>query len=280
MQPEDLSPLFLANEMIRMTRISALLPAVLFFWSGLSVAQSPWDRIELVGKTAKVILVQPRFSLTAHGIFPLQRPDERQVSPIDLHMGLTAPAVFESLFEQLGGEFFVGDLSGPTTQPYRLTGRIHPMPGWRAGFRMGKYWEWQTGINLFRATWSGAFPISIYPKNGDPPFMEEGHLTATTEGFITDLALVGFLTRSACQPFARMGVRWQISTDEQESARVRDIQIDRMISSKANTIWPSGSLGMRLIPATLILIDLSITYTLLPGKGPGWSAEISTGVRF
>lgn len=254
----------------------------LFFFLGYTTltAQHPWDRIDLIGETAKVIQFHPRFTLEIAGIFPLKRPAELQIDPVKLNQELTDPAVFEQLLEKLGGEYVVGELSGPTTTPFRITGRIQPMPGLKAGMRMGKSWELQTGISLFRVNWSGEFPVSVYPINGDPPFIEYGKLTATSEGLVGDLSVTRFLTRTSFQPFARAGIRGQFPTDHRSHASVRGVRVNRQGSPVARSVRPFGSIGIRFIPAPHFLIDICTSFSRLPGMTQAWSAEIASGLLF
>ena len=154
------------------------------------------------------------------------------------------------------------------------------MPGLKAGMRMGKSWELQTGISLFRVNWSGEFPVSVYPINGDPPFIEYGKLTATSEGLVGDLSVTRFLTRTSFQPFARAGIRGQFPTDHRSHASVRGVRVNRQGSPVARSVRPFGSIGIRFIPAPHFLIDICTSFSRLPGMTQAWSAEIASGLLF
>lgn len=255
--------------------------ASLFFlgYAGL-FGQSPWDRIPLTGGGAKVIHFNPRYAVEINGIFPLKRADDLQIDVPSTQEIFNDPEVFEKLFERLGGEFFIGELSGPSTEPIKLKGRLQPMPGLKAGFRMGKRWEWQTGISLFRVNWSGDFPLTFYPANGDPPFSEQANMTATSEGLVADLALATFLTRTPFRPFVRLGARGQFPIDQRSRMHIRDVSIDRGGKPVEQLILPFGGIGLRFIPTPHFLIDLGSSFSQLPGMKWTWSAEFSSGILF
>lgn len=252
---------------------------LLLAYSGLS-GQSPWDRIPLTGGGAKVIHFNPQYAIEINGIFPLKRADDLQINVPSTQEILNDPEVFEKLFERLGGEFFIGELSGPSTEPIKLKGRLQPMPGLKAGFRMGNRWEWQTGFSLFRVHWSGDFPLTVYPANGDPPYIEQANMTATSEGLVADLALAAFLTRTPFRPFIRMGARGQFPIDQRSRIHIRDVSIDRMGKPVKQLIRPFGGIGLRFIPTSHFLIDLASSFSQLPGMKWAWSAEISSGILF
>ncbi len=243
-------------------------------------AQSPWERINLTGYEAKIIRINPRFHIGIQGQFPLNRPDALQVDGPALQQELLTPEVFENLFETLGGEFFIGEFTGPITQEFSLKGRLQPMPGLTAGFRMGKHMELQTGLSLFRVNWSGSFPYSVIPADGQPPFTEQGKLTATSEGVITDLALAAYFTETAFRPFVRAGVRGQFVIDQRGTARLGTATVSRNISPVEQTIQPFGGLGYRFVPTPRFAINLGANFSRLPGMNWKVSAAIESGILF
>ncbi|MCF8237143.1 MAG: hypothetical protein K9I85_03240 [Saprospiraceae bacterium] len=240
-----------------------------------AIAQSPWERIDLAGSEAKVISFNPRYFIGVHGHFPLNRPDAIQQDGPALQQELTDPEVFEKLFESLGGEFFVGEFTGPSTQVFSLEGRLQPMPGLTACFRMGKRMEIQTGLSLFRANWSGSFPYTVNPSDGQPPFTDQGHLTATSEGLIADLALAAYFSESSFRPFVRAGVRGQFVVDQRGYARLGSTSISRTISPVDQTIQPFGGVGCRFVPVNGFAIDIGANFSRLPGMN--WKPSLLVG---
>ncbi len=259
--------------------VSLLTGLLAFCVSGL-MAQSPWDRINLTGQEAKVIRITTCYAIGIQGHFALNRPDDLLVDGPVLQAELTTPENFEKLFETLGGEFFVGEFTGPVTQEFTLKGRLQPMPGVFAGFRMGKRMEWQTGISLFRVNWSGTFPYTVTPADGQPPYTNEGKLTATSEGVIADLALAAYFSESAFQPFIRAGIRGQFVVEQRSSAQLGTTSISRFTSPVQQTFQPFGGIGCRFRPTPRFAIDLGANFSRLPGMNWRPSAVLGSAALF
>lgn len=243
-----------------------------------------WSRIPLTGSAAKTAGVgsSPRFNISLTGSLPLGDLTPRPIEFPALQNAAFSPGIAEQLFEKLSGEFFIGDPSGQSQNGVEMSGQTQAMPGLRLGLRLGTRFELQAAAQYFRANWSGAFPVMVFPHDGQSiPKTLQGSISASASGILLDVGTVFFLSgRSVVRPYLKGGVRAQLPVDNANRAEIAGIALPLEMEQIETAFSPHGGAGVRVGFLKNAFADAGCSYGRLPDGDYRPSLELGIGWRF
>ncbi len=154
---------------------------------------------------------------------PFKRPGDIYISYNQLHDNFTRnittqPEVFEMLTEQLGGIFTPGDNTDPSQHilpDATLRASAQVLPGLQLGFSPIRNLEFNIGAHYFRSTFTGRFPITVFPFENPAPRIDYGAITASSRELILDAGM-RYLLPGKVRPYVEVGSR-QLSVLQHEA---------------------------------------------------------------
>lgn len=250
-----------------------------------SFGQTVWNRIPLTGSEAKIISVvrQPRFNVNFTGTFPVGNVAPQNVQLSSLQNAAHAPEMIEQLFEKLGGEFFIGNLSGQQQQSIEMNGSMSAMPGLGLGMRLDRRFEIRTGLEQFRSEWSGQFPVTVFPhEQGQsvPPKTLQGNVHASASGFLLNIETAFFITAGNVRPYVSGGVRGQFPIQTDSGAEIAGVSLPLSIEPVGTSFSPYAGAGVQWNFWKNAFLDAGCTFGQLPGGGYRPAGAVGIGWRF
>lgn len=249
-----------------------------------SFSQITWSQLPLTGSEAKIFPAarQPRFNISLIFSFPTGDIGPQNIAMPALQNAAYAPETAVQLFEKLGGEFMIGNTSGPQKQTVALPGRMQTSPGLQAGARIGSRFEVRVNAQHFRSEWSGVFPVVILPFQEEhplPPKTTEGSISTSSSGFMVNLETAFFVTRGNVRPYVAGGVSGLFPVQAQSEAEIAGVSLPLNIERAESSFSPLGAVGLRWIFWKNAFLDAGCSYGKLPDgeyhpmarAGAGWA---------
>lgn len=243
-----------------------------------------WSRIAITGPASKMPANdrRPRFNTSFTGAFPLGGVADQDIPLDNLRNAAFAPGAAEQLFEQLGGQVFIGNPSSQPTQTVGLSGRAQAMPGLRLGLRLGNRFELSASGQYFSSKWSGKFPVAVFPysthEQQQQPKTLQGSASASASGMLLDVGATFFVTSGAVKPYLKGGARGQLPIQNKSAAEIAGVLLPLEISPVATEFSPFGGAGLRVGFLKNGFVDAGCSFGKLPrggykpslGVGIGW----------
>lgn len=277
---------------------------VRIFWAGLftaltlipttAIAQeqhpvrlSPpiWESISIAGRNAKVLpsASRPRFHVAVIGNLPFGRNAPQRVGLLDVQAAAHAPGTAEQVLQKLGGEFFIGDISGQTAQFFEMSSKTQAMPGLRLALRLGRRFEVHAAGQYFRTEWSGKFPVVVFPHQQDPPQPPQtlqGTLQSSASGILAEADLAFFLTNGRVRPYLKTGAQGIFPTRNKRAADIVGVALPVEIKPVDTEFSPFGGAGLRVSFLKNGFVEAGASYGKVPGGDYAASVEVGLGWQF
>lgn len=243
--------------------------------------QAVWNNLPLTGAEAKIIAEakSPRFSASLTYNFSLGSVSSQNIPVADVQSAAFTPGAVEQLFEQLGGQFFIGNLSGQPSQSVEMNGQTQAMPGLRLGVRTGSRFEIRAGAQHFKSEWSGDFPIFVMPQFPHEPAQPktlQGSTSASASGMLLDVETVFFVAgRGVVQPYLKGGLRGQFPMQSESAAEIAGVSLPLEVEPLTTEFSPFGGAGARLNFLKNAFVEAGLTYAKSAGR---YSAEVGASL--
>ncbi len=216
-------------------------------------AQNAWPDIALAGPQAKILSTPhiPRISVGLQTRFPLSRPAAQNIDFQSLQSVFQSPEVATPLFEQFGGPFFIGQVSGQPAQSLAvMTGRFQVQPGIFTGLRLSPHFSLRVAAERYRAEWSGGFPVIVLPfsqQHAEPtPQTRQGALSASASGWLGEAAVQFNFPGRVVQPFVEGGLRGVFPGRSEASATLAGVKAPVDYQPFQRSFSAFGGAGMRV----------------------------------
>ena len=220
------------------------------------------------------------FTATLTGAVPLADPGAVAVDFAVLQAALFAPPAMEQLFEALGGEYSVGDLSGSKpVQAFEMAGRASFAPGLSLGVELSKRLELHGGVQYFKASWEGSFPVTVFPFGDVPPYVTPGVLRASAKGMTAQAELVFYLSRGTVRPYVKAGIQGWIPFESKSGLRLAGEDFPLEMKPLHGSFSPCGGAGVRVMCWKRGFATVGATYAKLAGDAFGPMLEFGLGWR-
>jgi hypothetical protein len=239
--------------------------ATCILWCQILAGQDPNQTLDPGDKEASQADTLPRFVIQGGVMLGLNKPDPLQVDGVYLQEVTISPSVFLRLFETLGGEFYIGNLSGEPVDNLSLTGRLQPMPGLTGGIKIGPSFEFMTSIHLFRVAWKGDFPITVFPSDGSSPIQHEAELFQSSKGTLLNASLKAFLMPTRLRPYIEVGGRAQLVVKHLAEIRVNGGEVAFNEEAFDHEFSPFAAFGLRADIYKRFYGDVVLSFGKLPG---------------
>ena len=157
------------------------------------------------------------------------------------------------------------------------------LKGSQFGFRLNKGFELQAGVQHFRSTWSGDFPVLVFPEEQGhtaPPITMQGQLKTSISGLLAALDLAYFIGAGRIQPYLATGIRGQFQLQAKREASIAGIVVPLESETLAPKYAPFAALGLRIRFLKNGFGELGATYGKLPGGGDAPALGAGLGWRF
>lgn len=243
--------------------------------------QAVWNNLPLTGAEAKIIAgaKSPRFSASLTYNFSLGSVSSQNIPVADVQSAAFTPGAVEQLFEQLGGQFFIGNPSGQPSESVEMSGQMQAMPGLRLGVRAGSRFEIRAGAQHFKSEWSGEFPVFVvanFPHEPSQPKTLQGSANASASGMLLDVETVFFVGgRGVVRPYVKGGARGQFPLQSESAAEIAGVSLPLEIEPMATEFSPFGGAGARLNFLKNAFVEAGLTYAKSAGR---YSAEVGVGL--
>jgi hypothetical protein len=221
-------------------------------------------------------------TITGSGLAPFGKPAVLTTSPALLDelndVVFADPALFGMIMERLGSEFYIGDPDGATFPGAVMEGenRIIPGLGIGVGFRSGLEIGLRAG--LFQTSWTGSFPITVFPFDGSEPTGTQGVLSASASGVLGDAQLRYYLPGRALRPYIGGGVRGQWALRQSSSADIAGIALPFEMKPMPDAVFSAfGDAGLRLNLGRHAFLQAGASYGKIPGGDYGLMGEAALG---
>lgn len=248
------------------------------------ISAGAWNRIPLTGSAAKTAGVSssPRFNISLTGSLPLGDLTPRPIEFPALRNAAFSPGIAEQLFEKLNGEFFIGDPSGQSQKGVEMSGQMQAMPGLRVGIRVGARFELQAAAQHFRAEWTGAFPVMVFPHDGQSkPKTLQGNLSASLSEVLLDAGMVFFISgRGMVRPYLKGGMRTQMPISSTNNAEIAGIPLALESEQPETAFSAFGGAGVRVHFLKNAFADAACSYGHLADGDYRPSLELGFGWSF
>lgn len=241
--------------------------------------QTPWSQVDISSSQSKIMTSKaPKTSVRFSVGFPVGDIPAAGTNMEALQQAAFAPGIHEQLFEQLGGEFIIGNPSGQQGHTVQQPGKLNIMPGLQVGLRIGHRLDIHANAQYYKAEWSGAFPVTVFPQNHPAPNLLNGTIVTSTSGLIIELGSSLFITRGAVQPHVKAGIRSLTPLDQDVSASIDGIVFSPKTVQTKQSFSPFGGAGLQVRLGKHVFADIGGTYGKLPGgrlaaslnAGIGW----------
>lgn len=240
-----------------------------------------WNSLNLSGPQAKIRSSGPAlFSLHVTTDFPIGPGSSAPVDLPAVQTAASSPGLHEQLFEKLGGEFFVGPVSGQQGAVLTLTGRASPMPGIQLGFRISRRFECQAGVRHFRSQWSGEFPVSVLPVDHSKPKTEKGMANTSASGLSAEAGGAFFITTGNVRPMIRGGVRALVNIQSESEISIGGIPVPVDWKTARSSVSLYAGAGIRLNLGKHLLLEALLSWAELPGGDHSVVPGLGFGWRF
>ncbi len=276
------------NMIVRML-CNGLIFIALLLSQNIAIAQEGagnWESISLAGANFKVLPTTaplPRFRISLSGSLPFGDINTQSVPLTSLQAVVYAPGIIETLFEQMHGEFFIGDLTGPKAQAFEMSGTTQAMPGLRLGLRLGNRLELRAGGHYFQSKWSGNFPVVVLSEQqhpSQPPKTLQGNLSASSSGILADADLAYFFTNRTVRPFVQGGIRGQFPTQNNSGATLAGMALPLETTPVGTAFSPFGGAGIRVSILKNGFVEGRAIYAKVPGGDFVPSIALGLGWQF
>lgn len=239
--------------------------ATCILWCQILAGQDPNQTLDPFEKEASQADTLTRFVIQGGVMLGLNKPDALQMDGVYLQELLNSPSVYEQLFEKLGGEFYLGDLSGEPLGNLSLTGRLRPMPGLSGGIKIGPSFEFMTGIHLFTVEWKSNLPITVLPSDGSSPVLHEAELFQSSKGTLLNASLKAFLMPTRLRPYFEVGGRAQMVVKHLAEIRVNGGEVVFIEEAFDHEFSPFAAFGLRADVYKRFYGDVVLSFGKLPG---------------
>lgn len=241
--------------------------------------QIPWNRVDLSSSQSKIITSKaPKTSVRFSVGFPVGDIPDAGTNMEALQQAAFAPGIHEQLFEQLSGEFIIGNPSGQQGHTVQQPGKLNIMPGLQVGRRVGRRLDIHANAQYYKAEWSGTFPVTVFPQDHPAPNPLNGTIVTSTSGLIIELGTSLFITRGAVQPYVKAGMRSLTPLDQDVSASIHGIVFSPKTTQMKQSFSPYGGAGLQVRLGKRVFADIEGAYGKMPGgrlatslnAGIGW----------
>lgn len=246
----------------------------------ISFGQSPWDKINLTGKSFKIISVPVyhRYSVRFHIKVPLGRTQSQFVSSKELQTLINTPPLFFDLLEKLEGKFYMGDYPGQTIDDVELKG-VTPIPffGVCAGKSIGKHLEMQGGVSFVSHSWEGSFPVTVIPFQPTKPKIVNGTIEANSRYTLLNLHAAWFIRKKIVQPFIATGIDMSVPGKTSLKARLLRFNLPITEFENSSALSVNGGLGARVVIRKYFFAEISSYICKLPSQKYAPLLQMSIG---
>lgn len=259
------------------TRILAMLLAGTM--TGL-YAQHPDQAPTLTETGAKTETAFPQWTAGASLQLPFRKPQDRPVDQVVIMQFMTDPAIYDRIFDHLGGDFHVGNPDPPLISAVPLSARHLSLPGIGLAYRYSGSMETYLRAHYYRTSFQADFPITVSPQ--DPigtPHVVDGGIDIRTQGLLLDLGLVAVLAPGRIRPYVRSGVRGQLAIRHEATLRVQDLTFDWPARADKNVFLPYAGAGLRIELGSRLCVDAGLNFGYLPALKWQAHGDIGVGIR-
>jgi hypothetical protein len=202
----------------------------------------------------------------------------------DIQAATQEPAQSAELMEQLNGAFFIGGPSTQGEQDFEISGVIRTMTSIRLGWRFGRQFELQAGVQHFKTNWSGHFPVTVLPQQLEGPPMAphtlQGAFSATTSGILTETDLAYFFACERVRPFVKVGLRGQFNASAERKAEVAGVVLPMKSNLGSRGFSPFGGAGVRVGFLKNGFVEAGVSYGKAGSKEYAGAVDLGVGGRF
>ncbi|MBK8194582.1 MAG: hypothetical protein IPK76_15710 [Lewinellaceae bacterium] len=243
--------------------------------------QTPWNQVNLSSSQSKIMTSRaPKTSVRFSAGLPVGNTPDAGTNMEALQQAAFAPDIYEQLFEKLGGEFIIGNLSGQQNPPAQQPAKLDIMPGLQVGLRIGRRLDIQANAQYYKATWSGAFPVTVFPQDQPVPKSLNGTIHTSASCLILELGTSLFITRGAVQPYAKAGIRGLFPLDQDARAAIGGVVFSPITAQMKQSFSPFGGAGLQVRLGKRVFADMEGMYGKLPGGGVAATLSAGVGYRF
>lgn len=235
----------------------------------ISFGQSLWDKINLTGKSSKIISapVYHRYSVRFHIKIPLGLTQSQFVSSKELQTLINTPPLFFDLLEKLEGKFYMGDYPGQTIDDVELKGATPKLLfGVCAGKSIGKHLEMQGGVSFVSHSWEGSFPVTVIPFQPTKPKIVNGTIEANSRYTLLNLNAAWFIRKKIIQPFIAAGIDMSIPGKTSLKARLLKFNLPITEFDNSSTLSVNGGLGGRIVIRKYFFAEAGVYISKLPSQ--------------
>lgn len=166
------------------------------------------------------------------------------------------PAFLERMFEQLGGEFFIGALSAPA----KLEG-FEEEYGLYKGATIGVFamphLRFEASYGQYRSRITAHFPVTAFRPETYEPYSLKGQLSMAAQHTEAALGASYAFGRGALQPFAGLGMHYSATRPGATQAAIAGLSFEVASHRPFHSFGPYFSGGLTWQPAGPVLLRLS-----------------------
>lgn len=226
-------------------------------------------------------------SVGAGASLPFQNPEGIYISPAQLHDNFTRsmttqPEVIEQMMERLGGVFVPGVNTNPsqhTLPDASLQASAQIMPGLQLGFSPTRNLEFSIGAHYFSSTFTGRFPITVFPFENPTPRIESGAINASSYGLLLDVGLK-YMLPGKVQPYVEAGGRRLSVLRNETYMEIAGLQLPFDEIKTASGFSAYAGAGVRAHLGSNAYLQAGAMLTQWPGSGYAPGGNVSLGWTF
>jgi hypothetical protein len=223
----------------------------------------------------------PKWSVGASLQVPFRKPQDRLVDQVVIMHYMTDPAIYDRIFNHLGGDFYVGTPDPPLISYVPLSAGPLLLPGVGLTYRHSGFMESYLRAHYYRTAFHGDFPITVSSQDPiDTPHVVDGSIAIRTQGLLLDLGLLAVLAPGKVRPFVRSGVRGQLAIRHEAKLRVQDLTFDWPARADKHVFLPYAGAGLRIELGARLCVDAGLNFGYLPALKWQAHSDIGVGIRF
>lgn len=258
---------------------------LIIVWMLPTFGQSVWDNILLADNDAKIIsgFQRPHFGIALTSNVSFVSTASQYFGIEQIKQAAFSPGTAEQLFEKIGGEFFIGNFSDPSAQNVKLSGAANLTPGLRLDIDVGRRVEFRTGIQYYKARWSGTFPVFVLPHfQSDPtqPQYFQGVVNASLSAVLLDMEAVFFVAMGKFRPYAKAGIRRGFSVENSIRAELAGVPLSLEFNILESKFSAFAGSGLRWLFGKKLFLESGFSFGKRPGDGYQLAAEANFGWKF
>lgn len=158
--------------------------------------------------------------------FPTNKSHEPSNGVEDLEdLIYSDPVIFQDVFDALGGDFFLGTLTGPAIIE---KGDIGTDIGWTATglFDFADLWEAEITYGQFTNDWTSRFPITVFDPVTSEPFRVNGEISMDVESNRLGVIVNRSFDMQPFAPFVGAGIQHSKRTLKSARANIEGVEFD------------------------------------------------------